>query len=147
MFTEVEVESKTSKIGHISETKNVVIKSVLDPRSEQFIDVDTAVRRRLLETQQGTYTHPITDERMTIQTALERGFLRADSTSSNELVSSAAIKESRSFTITGAVDPTTGHREAIKKGYIIATSTTLSADDQDGLPKYIKVCFSKLIDF
>ena len=174
VFTEVESESKTSTMGHISETKNVVIESVLDPRSEQFIDVDTAVKRRLLNTQQGTYTHPITTETMTIQTALDRGFLRAETdASSSDFMSSNAIKESRSFTITGAVDPSTGHRvdvafaiekgiidqangqyvgrdafgrekrmpisEAIKKGFVIASATTISTDETDGGPKYIKV--------
>ena len=108
----------------ISETKQVVIRSALDPRTDSFVDVDTAVKRGLLDTDLGTYTQPISGEQMSIQTAIDAGYLQTsgDGDDDVDFATNKAIKETRSFTITGAIDPPSGQRidvaTALQRGII-----------------------------
>ncbi len=48
---------------------------------------------------------------MSINDAMERGFLTGDQ--AGEYITSKAVKETRSFTITGALDPNTGRKVRI----------------------------------
>ena len=48
-------DKKGSKVPVISETKKVVVKQVLDPRSGDWLEPDLAHRRGLLDTEKGTY--------------------------------------------------------------------------------------------
>ena len=116
---------KDSQRSMISESKQVMIHAALDPRTESYVDVDTAVRRGLLDTDLGTYIQPITGERMSIQTAVDAGYLITTSVSDEDETdysTKAAIKETRSFVITGAIDPSSARRidvaTALERGVI-----------------------------
>ena len=50
-------DKKGGKVPVISETKKVVVKTVLDPRSGDQLDPETAARRGLLDTDRGTYRY------------------------------------------------------------------------------------------
>ncbi len=58
--------------------------------------------------------HPVTGEEMSINDAMERGFLTGDQ--AGEYITSKAVKETRSFTITGALDPNTGRKVSTTHG-------------------------------
>ncbi len=116
----------SGKVPVISEKRKVVVKSVLDPATGEEIDPDEAIRRGILDMAAGIYINPLTGERLTIQEALERELLKAESgsllKSAGDFVTTKAIKETHSYTITGAIDPTTGQKVnidyAIQKGII-----------------------------
>ena len=48
-------DKKGGKVPVISETKKLVVKQVLDPRSGDWLEPDLAHRRGLLDTEKGTY--------------------------------------------------------------------------------------------
>ena len=52
--------------------------------------------------------HPVTGEVVSINDAVERGFLKA--TEGGDFITTKAVKETKSFTITGAIDPKTGRK-------------------------------------
>ena len=55
-----------------------------------------------------TFRHPVTGQVISINDALEQGFVKA--TEGGDYITTKAVKETKSFTITGAIDPKTGRK-------------------------------------
>ena len=114
----------SGKAPVISETRKTVIKSAIDTRNQQEVDVEEAVRRGILDLNAGTYTDMKTNKTMSIQDAIDCGLLKQEVSlkQSADYVTTKAIRETRSFTITGAIDPRTGQEisvaEAMEGGVI-----------------------------
>ena len=98
-----------SKIPVISEeSKKQVVKAVLDPKSGRMLDTKEAIKRGLLDMKTGKYKHPITGEIMSIKDAVNAGFIATEASKSDiDVDSMKAIKETKSFTIRGVMDPET----------------------------------------
>lgn len=118
-FTQTVVTKPKVTENVVSETKHFKVKSVVDPRTKTEIGVNEAIHRGLLDMTKGLFVHPITEEKMTIEAALSRGFVRGVETS--EPVA-GAVKETKSFSLTDVIHPRTGQRipisQAVKEGVL-----------------------------
>ena len=105
----------SGKAPVISETRRTVIKSAIDTRNRQEVDVEEAVRRGILDLDAGIYTDLKTGQTLSIQDAIDRGLLKQEVSlkQSSDYVTTKAIRETRSFTITGAIDPSTGQEVGV----------------------------------
>ena len=121
VFSELQ-QNKPGNMSVIAETRNLVVDSVVDPRTGEVIDTDEAADRGLIDIKQGIFTDPRNGDIMSISEAIEKGFLKTNTEQSRKLVSKTAVKEVKTFTITGAVDPNTGEvvdvNTAVKAGII-----------------------------
>lgn len=106
----------------VSETKHFKVKSVVDPRTKTEIGVTEAIHRGLLDMAKGLFIHPITDEKMSIEAALSRGFVRGIETSEPVAGAAGTVKETKSFSLTGVIHPRTGQKisisQAVKEGIL-----------------------------
>ena len=76
----------TSRAFHL-ETKSYSLKSVIDPRSGEEIPIGDAVRHQIVDKEKGLYINMVTEERLTIDEAIDRGLILT------ETVDKAAKKE------------------------------------------------------
>ncbi|CAG5121104.1 unnamed protein product, partial [Candidula unifasciata] len=97
----------------ISETREVNLKSVLDPRTGRELDIEDAIKRRLINMDKGQYTHPVTGESMALNRAIERGFIKAEQMVGSQ--EGGPIKETRAFSIVGVLHPETGKRMTVSQ--------------------------------
>ena len=134
-------KEKPKPTPHIAETKKMIIKSVLDPRTGEWLDPERASRRHLLDKEMGSYTHPASAEALTINEAIDAGYIQAEPDTSSDW--SGGIKETRSFNITGAVDPDTGSMldvaTALKKGVIDQANGKYICKDRYGREEKIPI--------
>lgn len=104
----------------IAETRQINLKSVLDPRTGRELDVEDAIKRRLINMDKGQYTHPITGESMALNRAIEKGLIKAEKMVGNQEGSS--VKETRAFSIVGVLHPETKKRltvsQAVREGIL-----------------------------
>ena len=122
--SQVPIIPGSGRIPVISETRKMMVKSAIDPKTGHEIDTDEARRRGILDTERGVYVNTQTGVEMSIQDAIDQGLMVADSSlkTTGDFVTTKAIKESKSYTISGAVDPNTGKKVevgyALQKGII-----------------------------
>lgn len=118
-FTQTVVTKPKITEHVVSETKHFQVKSVVDPRTKTEISVNEGIHRGILDLKRGLFIHPITEEKMTIETALSRGFVRGIETSEP---TQGTVKETKSFSIVGVIHPKTGQRipvsQAVKEGIL-----------------------------
>lgn len=117
----------------VSETKHFKVKSVVDPRTRTEISVNEAIHRGLLDMSKGLFIHPVTDEKMSIEAALSRGFVRGIETSEP---AAGTVKETKSFSLTGVIHPKTGQKisisQAVKEGILNLDKGLCSGVDSKG---------------
>lgn len=139
-FTQTVVTKPKITEHVVSETKHFKVKSVVDPRTKTEISVNEAVHRGLLDMSKGLFIHPITDERMSIEAALSRGFVRGIETSEP---SQGSVKETKSFSITGVIHPRTGQTigisQAVKEGILDLERGIFNGVDSKGKPQRLKI--------
>ena len=118
-------EPRTPQVPTISENRKMVIKKIVDPLTGNELDCEEAIAKGVLNAERGIYRNPISGEEMSIYEAINRDYIKADIFDENTaegLIATKPIRESRSFTITGAVDPMTGQKidvaKAVQKGII-----------------------------
>lgn len=117
----VSAEEITSR-SH-EENKRFVVRSVVDPRGDdrgrqrRLISIKDAVAEGIVDHQTGLYTNPSTGHSMTISAAMTEGLIQVDyatTTTTDEKVESIGLITIRTqidnheYTITGAVDTSTG---------------------------------------
>jgi dystonin len=131
----------------ISETKKVVVRTVLDPRTGEELEPDVARKRRLLDMDRGIYIHPMTSNTMSLQEAIDAGYIRAETKEDEEVTLTKALKETRSFTITGCIDPETNLpidvATALHKGIIDQANAQYVGSDARG--KELRIPISEAI--
>ena len=139
-FTQTVVTKPKITEHVVSETKHFQVKTVLDPRSKREISVTEAVHRGILDLKGGHFIHPVTDERMTIEAALSRGFVRGVETSEP---TQGTVKETKSFAIVGVIDPRTGQKvavsQAVKDGIVDFEKGKYNGLDSKGRPMTLKI--------
>ena len=108
-FTQTVVTRPEITETQVSEEKHIQVQSVFDPRTKREISVHEGVHRGLIDMKQGIYIHPVTDERMSIISAISRGFVRGLETSQPG-PGTSSVKEIKSFSITGVIHPRTGEK-------------------------------------
>ncbi|KAK2164152.1 hypothetical protein LSH36_68g10066 [Paralvinella palmiformis] len=129
----------------ILEDRRILVRSAIDTQTGKEVDVDEARRRGILDTERGFYKNLVTGEKMTLQQAAEAGLLKADSQlkALGDYVTTKTIKESKSYTITGAIDPNTGKKieigDALQKGIIDQTNKVYNGKDRQGKPFQISI--------
>jgi hypothetical protein len=64
--------------------KSVFIVDVLDPRTDQALNLDEAIRQGLFDYKKGIYRHPVSGEVLTINEAINQGFINTASTESSD---------------------------------------------------------------
>lgn len=139
-FTQT-VVTKPKITEHIlSETKHFQVKTVVDPRTKMEISVSEAIHRGLLDLKKGIFIHPITDERMSIEAALSRGFVRGIETSEP---TQGSVKETKSFAIVGVIHPRTGEKvpvsQAVKEGIMDLEKGRYNGLDSKGRQMTLKI--------
>ena len=139
-FTQTVVTKPKITENVVSETKHFKVKSVVDPRTKTEIGVNEAMHRGLLDMNKGLFIHPVTDEKMSIETALSRGFVRGIETSEP---SANTLKETKSFSLTGVIHPKTGQRisisQAMKEGILNLDKGLYSGVDSRGKKIVMKI--------
>ena len=140
-------EGNQDVVRVISETKKVMVKTVLDPRTGEELDPETARKRRLLDMERGIYVHPMTANTMSLQDAIDAGYIRAETKEEEQPTLTKAVKETRSFTITGCIDPETNLpidvATALQKGVIDQANAQYVGRDARG--KELRIPISEAI--
>ena len=146
-FTQTVVTRPEITETSVSEEKHIQVKSVFDPRTKREIGVHEAIHRGLIDMNQGVYIHPVTDERMSIISAISRGFVRGLETSQPG-PGTSSVKETKSFSITGVIHPRTGKKlsvsEAIKEGFLNLENGQFKGVDSKG--KLISLKISEAVE-
>lgn len=126
------------KIPIIKETKKSTVYMVIDPMTAEEIVPEEAERRGILDLVRGIFKNTRTGEEMSIQEATDRGFLKVLSgeLSQASYSTTKAVKETRTYTITGAVDPNTKRRidigTALQRGVIDQANSLYVGKDEKG---------------
>ena len=120
----------------IVDTKRMLLNCITDPRTGEILEPNEAIAKGLLNLEKGTYTDPTTGEEMSIGEAVEKGFIGSDSTSEDAYVSTFTVKETKTSTITGALNPVTNkvvdEAMAIRLGIIDPVNKLYNGIDKDG---------------
>ena len=103
----VVLQERPKEVPHVTERKSMIVRSVLDPRTGEWLDSERARRRKLLDMEHGAYTHPHSGDVLTISEAIQAGYVKADVDETGTHIMGKDVK-TRSYDITDAVDPTTG---------------------------------------
>ena len=90
------------------EKKRVTIHWVIDAMTKQEIAADEARRRDIINMDAMTYTNTRTGEVLSFQEAIDRGLMKADGAGLRPQQKVRSVKETKSYCITGAIDPNTG---------------------------------------
>lgn len=97
----------------ISKTESLVISSVFDHRSNNYVDPNTAIRRKILDPYRGFYTNSSTNESISIDDAMNRRWILVEqqtpttqSATANDkyVISTSLIRETRSYHLLGVRD-------------------------------------------
>ncbi len=103
-------ETDTGRISSATATlerKSLNIRAVVDTRTNEHISVEEAIARGIIDKEVCSYTNLRTGEILTIQQAIDRGYiLTGDGRPLAGIVSD--IFETKSFTIKSVIDPRTG---------------------------------------
>ena len=126
------------------ETSVLIIKSVVDPRTNTLISVQEAVLHGILDQVEGTYVNPLTKEVMKLIDAQNEGFVimqtQSRKTISKEdqsygLLTIKTIKENRPYTIKAVLDPSNDEEisvsEGVKRGIIDTKANIYKMDNGD----------------
>lgn len=139
-FTQTVVTKPKITEHVVSETKHFQVKTVVDPRTKIEISVNEAIHRGLLDMKRGLFIHPVTDEKMSIEAALSRGFVRGIETSEP---TQSTVKETKSFAIVGVIHPRTGQRipvgQAVKEGILDLEKGQYKGQDKLGRSMTLKI--------
>ncbi|KAH3699002.1 hypothetical protein DPMN_073948, partial [Dreissena polymorpha] len=139
-FTQTVVTKPKVTEHVVSETKHFKVKSVVDPRTKTEISVNEAIHRGLLDMSKGLFIHPITEERMSIESALSRGFVRGVEASEP---SQGSVKETKAFSIVGVIHPRTGQKipvsQAVKEGILDLEQGLYCGVDSKGKIQKLKI--------
>lgn len=110
------------------ETQQFVISAVIDPKTKQKISLSQALAKGIINAEFGTYNNLETGEFMPIAKAMAMGLISVEFTNAlsnghleNGIMPQNSL-ETKSFAITGVIDPKTGEtisvKEAISAGLI-----------------------------
>jgi hypothetical protein len=96
----------------ISKTESLIISSVFDHRSNTFIDPNIAIRTKILDPYHGLYLNNLTQESISIDDAMSKGFVIVEQQPSNAhhhhndkyVISTSLIRETRSYHLLGVKD-------------------------------------------
>ncbi|CAG5131558.1 unnamed protein product, partial [Candidula unifasciata] len=126
----------------ISETREITLKSVLDPRTGRELDVEDAVKRGLISIENGQYTNPMTGEKMSLNKAIDRGLIKAEQGDGSQK-GGVAIKDTRVFSIVGVLHPVTRKRltvsQALAEGFLNQTQGVYNFVDGLGNQQSMKI--------
>lgn len=118
-----------------SDTRKVTVQSVIDTRTGEEIDTAEAMKRGLLDLDRGVYVNLKMRETMSIQEAVDRGFLKEQG--------SKPRRQAKSYTVTGAIDPETNTMVsvgcAIEKGIIDQANGQYIDIDERGQPLPVSI--------
>ena len=113
----------------------VTVESAIDPRTGEEINTAEATKRGLLDLDRGVYVNLKTGETMSIQEAVDMGFLKEQGTKPH--------RQTKSYTVTGAIDPDTNTMVsvgcAIEKGVIDQANGQYIGVDERGQPQPISI--------
>ncbi|KAK2155416.1 hypothetical protein LSH36_241g06023 [Paralvinella palmiformis] len=122
-----ETSSYTSSSGEVRQTFS--IHGVIDPRTDEEISIDEAIKRGILDPDNGMYIHPTEHNRIPIPVAMNAGLIVVESSKTKKvkesvsavgLVTVNVIRETRPYTIIRIRDPASDEdipvSEAISKG-------------------------------
>ncbi|XP_063430227.1 uncharacterized protein LOC134712522 isoform X2 [Mytilus trossulus] len=145
-MTETREETTTDQIYSSveEETSILIIKSIVDTRTNTLISVQEAVIQGILDQVAGTYVNPVTKEVMKLIDAQNEGFVIMQTQSrkrlrkqdqSYGLITIKTTKENRPYTVKAVLDPGTEEEitvaEAVKRGFIDTKSGTYKMDNGD----------------
>uniref|UniRef100_A0A2C9K839 Calponin-homology (CH) domain-containing protein n=1 Tax=Biomphalaria glabrata TaxID=6526 RepID=A0A2C9K839_BIOGL len=126
----------------ISETREINLLSVIDKRTGRELNVEDAIKRKIINLETGQYTDPISGEVMSLNKAIEKGFIKAEEMSGTQK-NGAAVRETRAFSIVGVIHPKTKQRltvgQAIADGILDQSKGLYNGLDEYGNPKSIKI--------
>jgi len=122
-FTTTTISRPVVSESLVSETRHIMVQSVTDPRTKEQLSPQQASQRGLLDIGHGLFIHPATGKQYTIKEAMGKGFISGKEIDKPAgLDSSSAVKDVRSFSITGVIDPKTKQRitvsQAVKDGIL-----------------------------
>lgn len=127
------------------ETSVLIIKSVVDPRTNSLISVQEAVHQGILDQVAGTYVNPVTKEVMQLIDAQNEGLVIMQTQSrqrirrqdqSYGLITIKTTKENRPYTVKAVVDPHDDEKtltvaDAVKQGIIDTKAGTYKMENGD----------------
>jgi hypothetical protein len=115
----------------ISKTESLVISSVFDHRANTYIDPNSAIQRKILDPYHGSYVNNLTQEKITIDDAMNKNLIIVEqqsaiphSSHANEkyVISTSLIRETRSYHLLGVRDYVNNRelsvQEAIRLGIL-----------------------------
>ncbi len=97
----------------ISKTESLIISSVFDHRANTFIDPNIAIRSKILDPYHGLYLNNLTQESISIDDAMSKGFLIVEQQQPSNnphhhndkyVISTSLIRETRSYHLLGVRD-------------------------------------------
>lgn len=120
-FTVISTAKPLTMKPVISEVKEINLKSIRDPRSGQWIEVEDAIQMGLVDLQKGKFMNTRTGATMSLNEAIEKGHIIAEETTGH-VKGGEVVKETRAFSIVGVIHPKTKKRltvsQAIKDGIL-----------------------------
>ena len=115
----------------ISKTESLVISSVFDHRANTYIDPNSAIQKKILDPYHGSYVNNLTQEKISIDDAMNKNLIIVEQQSSiphssqaNEkyVISTSLIRETRSYHLLGVRDYVNNRelsvQEAIRLGIL-----------------------------
>jgi len=118
----------------VRDWRKFTIISVVDPETGLDIEQEEARRRGIIDTVTGSYTNTRTGEILSLEDAIDRGFVRVSTVSTSGSVATKSLPETKSYTVVGAIDPDSKRRVdtsiALQRGIIDqANGLYLGKDD------------------
>jgi hypothetical protein len=123
--------NSTSSSSVSSETQSMSVKSIKDPRTNEYLAPTDAIKRNLLDPYKGVFLNPLTGQQMPISDAIQEGYVLVElipsnkhqsSSSSSQIVSTSLIRETKSYHLLAVLDTTRNQeisiKEAIQKGIL-----------------------------
>ena len=97
----------------VTETRRVTLQSITDPRTGKELTSEEAITKGLIDVSKGQYCNPVTGEKMALNVAIEKGYIKAVSGDSGGDLQT--VRETRAFSIVGIIHPRTGARMTVSQ--------------------------------
>lgn len=149
----VDIVESTEKV-----TSKVHVKSVRDSAGMKDINLDQAIRSEIIDTHHGTFKNSLTGQEMTIQEALDYGYIDGkvmDSVTMKEQTSKSGVRadvmfsEKKRMSIVSVVDPNTGRElklhDAVRKGVVDHDGKTYFDDKHERIIPIMEAVSQKLV--
>ncbi len=110
-----------------SETQSMSVKSIKDPRTNEYLAPTDAIKRNLLDPYKGLFFNPITQQHMPISDAIQEGYVlvemianhnsakKSGDGGSSNIVSTSLIRETKSYHLLAVLDTTRNLEISIKE--------------------------------